>query len=161
MAGMFPTMLSHPDDANRRSSAGQAGDEWPRPLQIGFYLICAASVLMLLSAMTLLSQGLPDGIDESLRGYFMTNMRVAAFGNIILAVLLVSAASFFRQGSRSARRWASVFIGLALFLNLAAFLTKVLSLWAAMSIVIVLAFGLFFTFRPDSNAFVDKMSPRF
>ena len=88
-------------------------------------------------------------------------MRVAAFGNIILAVLLVSAASFFRQGSRSARRWAGVLIGLALFLNLAAFLTKVLSVWAAMSIVIVLAFGLFFTFRPDSNAFVDKMSPRF
>ena len=54
-----------------------------------------------------------------------------------------------------------MFIGLALFLNLAAFLTKVLSVWAAMSIVIVLAFGLFFTFRPDSNAFVDKMSPRF
>ena len=28
-------------------------------------------------------------------------------------------------------------------------------------IVILLAFGLFSTFRPDSNAYVDKMSPRF
>lgn len=160
MAGMFPTMFSHPDDANRRST-GQAGDEWPRPLQIGFYLICAAAVLMLLTSMLLLSQGFPTGADESLRGYFMTNLRITAFGNIILGVLLVSAAAFFRQGSRSARRWAGGFIGLALFLNLAAFLTKVLTPWAAMVIVILLAFGLFFAFRPDSNAFVDKMSPRF
>lgn len=160
MAGMFPSMISHPDDANRRST-GQAGDDWPRALQIGFYLLCAAAVLMLLTSMLLLSQGFPAGTDESLRGYFMTNMRITAFGNIILGVLLVSAAAFFRQGSRSARRWAGAFIGLSLFLNLAAFLTKILSPWAAMLIVILLAFGLFFTFRPDSNAYVDKMSPRF
>lgn len=160
MAGMFPSMISHPDDANRRST-GQAGDDWPRPLQIGFYLLCAAAVLMLLTSMLLLSQGFPAGADESLRGYFMTNMRITAFGNIILGVLLVSAAAFFRQGSRSARRWASAFIGLSLFLNLAAFLTKILSPWATMLIVILLAFGLFSTFRPDSNAYVDKMSPRF
>lgn len=159
MAGMFPTMISHPDDANRRSSV-EAGDEWPRTLQIGFYLVCAAAVVMLLLAMLLLSRGFPAGLDESVRQPFMANLRVTAFGNIILAVAVVSAASYFRQGSRKARRWAAGATALALFINLAAFFTHVLSVWAAMAVVIPLAFAMLFAFRPDSNAFVDKMSPR-
>lgn len=160
MAGMFPTLTSHPDDANRRYS-GKVGDEWPRNLQVAFYLICAAAVVMLLTAMLLLSQGAPAGVDEAVRGYFMTNMRVAAIGNIVLALLLVSAAAFFRQGNKKARRWAAVFTGLALFLNLAAFWAHVMTAWSAMGIVILLAFAMLFAFRQDSNAFVDKMSPRF
>lgn len=160
MAGMFPTIVSHPDDANRRYS-GQAGDEWPRNLQIAFYLICAAAVIMLLTSMLLIAQGAPAGVDEAVRERLTTNLRIVAFGNIILGVLLVSAASFFRHGSRKARRWAAIGTALALFLNLAAFWVQVVTALAAMAIAVLLAFAMLFAFRPDANAFVDKMSPRF
>lgn len=160
MAGMFPTIVSDPNDPNRRYR-GAVGDTWPRNLQIAFYLICGAAVLMLVTAMMLLSQGFPgDPANESLCASYMTNLRAVSIGNIVLALLLVSAASYFRHGNRIARRCAAGFVALSCFLNVAAFMVQLTS-WASMVIVILLAFSMLFAFRPDANAFVDKMSPRF
>lgn len=160
MAGMFPTMVSDQNDPNRRHT-GPVGDTWPRNLQIAFYLICAAAVLMLVTAMFLISNGWPgDPNNVELRDTYMLNMRITAYGNIILAVALVSAASYFRFGSRKARRWAAVFIAVTAFLNVVAFILQ-LTAWASMITVILLAFAAFFAFRPDANAFVEQQSPRF
>lgn len=160
MAGMFPTFISHPDDANRRYSA-QAGEEWPRNLQIGFYLICTASVIMLLTGMLLFSEGAPQMGDVAAQQKATMNWRTVTFGNIILGVLLVSAAAYFRQGNKVARRFAAGFTAAALFLNLTAFLVHLVTAWTAVLVAVLLAFAMLFAFRPDSNAFVDKMSPRF
>lgn len=160
MAGMFPTMVSDPNDPNRRFRV-EAGDQWPSNVRVSFYMICTAAVLMLVTAMMLLALGFPgDPANESLRASYMMNMRVTAYGNIVLAVLLVSAASYFRQGSRTARRLAAACVALTLFLNVAAYILRLTS-WASMVVVILLALAMLFAFRPDANAFVEKHSPRF
>lgn len=160
MSSMFPTMVSDPNDPNRRYR-GTVGDTWPFNLKLAFVLICAAAVLMLVTSMFLISQGFPaERIDESYRSSYMTNMRTASIGNIVLALVLVSAASYFRQGSRLARRVAAGAVALACFLNVVAFILKVTS-WASMVIVALLAFAMLFAFRQDANAFMDKKSPRF
>lgn len=160
MARMYPTMVSDPNDPNRRYR-GAAGDEWPRNLQLGFYLVCAAAVLMLVTAMFLLFMGYPGNPDnESLRKSYMLNMRITAYGNILLALLLAACASYFRLGSRTARRLAAGAVALTCFLNVAAFVLQLTS-WVSIVIVALLAFAMLFAFRPDSNAFVEKKSPRF
>ena len=174
MAGMFPTMVSDPNDPNRNHRFTASGEEGcPRNLRVAFYLICAAGVLMLLTAFTLLANGYPgdavihevskllgDVADEPFRQRYMTNMRVTAWGSIILTVWLVSAAAYFPKGSRKARRWAGAGVALACFLHLASFVVQVTA-WVSMVVVVLLVVAMLLAFRPDSNAFVDEKSPRF
>ena len=175
MAGMFPTMVTDSNDPNRnhRSSAWTAGQGCPRNLRVAFYLICTAGVLMLLTAFTLLANGYPgddvihdvskllgDVADEEFRQRYMTNMRVTAWGSIILTLWLVSAAAYFPKGSSTARRWAGVGVALTCFLHLASFVVQ-LTAWVSMVVVVLLVVAMLLAFRPDSNAYVDEMSPRF
>lgn len=162
MAGMFPTMVRDPNDPNRDYSAKRApGDPWPNTMRAAYYLICAAGVLMLVIALLLLSAEVPqDTPDEAWRQTLATNKAVTAWGNIILAVVLVGAASYFPKGSRVARRLAAGCVALACFLNVAAFIVR-LTAWASMIVVILLAVSMLLAFRPDSNAFVEEKSPRF
>ncbi len=165
MAGMFPTMVSDPNDRNRRYT-GEVGSQWPKPLKIGYYLCLIASVLMLVIAFLTLANGVPDrlpdtwmieGADEELLDKFARNLRVFTWGNIILAALITSCCAYMQKGSKVARRWAAGFIGLAVFLQLSGFLVGVAG-WASVVVVVVLVFALFFMFRPAANAFVDKRS---
>ena len=59
MAGMFPTMVSDPNDRNRRFT-GEVGPAWPKPLKIGYYLCLIAAVLMFVIAFLTLANGVPD-----------------------------------------------------------------------------------------------------
>lgn len=155
MAGMFPTMVSDPNDPNRRHREQKetAGAEWPKPLRTSFWLFIAACVLMLLTGMMLLSGGFPDGADEAFREPFMRNMRFTAWGNILLALALGSAAAYFQRGSAPARRFAAGFSALAIFLNIAAFALRV-SGWASFFIVVLLAVAVWLMFRPAANEWV-------
>lgn len=153
MSRMFPTMVSDPNDRNRRYT-GQVGDAWPRPLRIGYYLCLAAAVLMLVIGFAQLAAGTPENFDPASGSKFMLNVRVLAWGNIVFAIGLTCAAAYFSKGTSGARTWASVFIGLTIFLNLAGFFVNVAG-WASFAVVIVLVFALFFMFRPEANAFVD------
>lgn len=174
MAGMFPTMVTDPNDPNRHHRrTTTAGQGCPRNLRVAFYLICAAGVLMLLTAFTLLADGYPgdavihdvskllgDVADEAFRNRYMTNMRVTAWGSIILTAWLVSAAAYLPKGSRAARRWAGAGVALTCFLHLAAFVVQ-LTGWVSMVVVVLLVVAMLLAFRPDSNTYVDEMSPRF
>lgn len=165
MAGMFPTMVSDPGDRNRRFS-GEVGSEWPRSLRIGYYLILAAAVLMLVIGFVSLANGVPDrlpdtwmieGANEELYERFAYNLRIFAWGNIILGLVLSGAAAFFSRGSKTARRVAGAATAAAVFINVAGFFIGVAGL-ASIAVVVVLVFALFFAFRPDANAFVDTRS---
>lgn len=158
MAGMFPTMVSDPNDPNRRYNA-PGGHQWPGALRTAFRLLVVAAVLMLLAGMMLLAEGFPDGADEAFREAFMRNMRVAAWSNIVLSLALGGAAAYLERGSKVARRWAAVFAAAAIFVNVAAFALKVTS-WVSFVIVLLLAVALWTMFRPAVNAYVDgKHSP--
>lgn len=160
MAGMFPTFVSDPNDPNRRGKI-ELGDEWPTNLRISFYLLCAASVVMIVLGLILLSNGFPgDPANADLRRYYMTNMRITAYGNILLAVALTSAAAFFKQGSRRARLSAAGFTALAMFLNVIAFLIRIAPVMAMIPVAL-LAFAMLFAFRRDSNAFIERESPKY
>ena len=67
MAGMFPTMVSDPNDRNRRFT-GEVGQAWPKPLKIGYYLCLLAALLMFVIAfLTMVSDCLlytSDAADE-------------------------------------------------------------------------------------------------
>lgn len=165
MAGMFPTMVSDPDDRNRRFS-GEVGPQWPRSLRIGYYLALAAAVLMLVIGFVSLANGVPDrlpdtwmikGADEDLVERFASNLRIFAWSNIILGLVLSGAASYFSRGSKTARRVAGIVTACAVFVNLAGFFVGVAG-WASIAVVVLLVFALFFAFRPDANAFVDTRS---
>ncbi len=165
MANMFPTMVSDPGDRNRRFT-GTVGETWPRTLRLGYYLCLIAAVLMLVIGFLSLANGVPErlpdawmieGADAELVDRFVFNLRIFAWGNIIFAIALTSAAAYFRKGSKTARRWAGVCIGATIFLNLAGFFVGVAG-WASFVVVILLVFALFFMFRPDANAFVDEKS---
>ncbi|WP_051106245.1 MULTISPECIES: DUF7144 family membrane protein [Corynebacterium] len=162
---MFPTMVSDPNDRNRRFT-GEVGQAWPKPLKIGYYLILAAAVLMLVIGFVSLANGVPDrlpdtwmieGADEELYDRFAFNLRIFAWGSIILGSLITSCCAYLPKGSKVARRWLAGFIGLAVFLQLASFFVGVAGL-ASVVVVVVLVFALFFVFRPAANAFVDKRS---
>ena len=153
---MFPTMVSDPNDKNRRYT-GEVGSQWPRPLKAGYVLALAVAVLLLVIAFLSLKAGTPQGIEPDVRDAFARNLRVYAWGNIILGACIASACAYLEKGSKAARRWASVFIGLAVFLQLSGFLVGVAG-WAALVVVGLLVFALFFMFRPAANAYVDKRS---
>lgn len=165
MPRMFPTMVSDPNDRNRRFT-GTVGEQWPNTLRIGYYLCLVSAVLMLVIGFLSLSQGVPDrlpdtwmieGADEELIDRFASNLRIFAWGNIVLGIALACAAAYLPKGSKTGRRWASVCIGLTIFLNLVGFVVQVAG-WASFVVVILLVFALFFVFRPDANAFVDAKS---
>ena len=165
MAGMFPTMVSDPNDRNRRFT-GEVGPAWPKPLKIGYYLCLIAAVLMFVIAFLTMANGVPDrlpdtwmieGADEELIDRFARNLRVYTWGSIILGALITSCCAYLPKGSKVARRWLAGFIGLAVFLQLASFFVGVAG-WAAFVVVGVLVFALFFMFRPAANAFVDTRS---
>ncbi|MDN8605367.1 hypothetical protein Q0N48_05040 [Corynebacterium ureicelerivorans] len=162
---MFPTMVSDPDDKNRRYT-GEVGSQWPRPLQIGYYLCLIAAVLMFVIAFLTMVNGVPDrlpdswmieGADEELIDTFAHNLRVYTWGSIILGSLITSCCAYLSKGSKVARRWLAGFIGLAVFLQLASFFVGVAG-WASLAVVVILVFALFFMFRPAANAYVDKRS---
>lgn len=154
MAGMFPTMVSDPNDPNRRR-AEPVGDTWPAPLRRAHRLVVAAAVLMLVAGMVMLAAGFPEGADEAFRAAFMRNIRFAAWSNIVLGLALGAAAAYLQRGSKVARRWVAVFSAAAIFINIAAFALRVTS-WASFVIVVVLAVALWLAFRPASNAYVDE-----
>lgn len=156
MARMFPTMVSDPNDPNRRY-LGPVGDTWPQPLRIGYWLILVAAVLMLVTGMLMLATGVPGELPEEMAREFRADMRIVAWGNILLGMLLTVAASFFPKGSKKARRYAVAMVMVTMFLNFAGFYIGVAG-WAPFLIVFLLAFGMFFAFRPVSNAFVDEQS---
>ena len=95
MAGMFPTMVSDPNDRNRRFTGG-VGPDWPKPLKIGYYLCLTAAVLMFVIAFLTMANGVPDrlpdtwmieGADEELIDRFARNLRVYTWGSIILSLI--------------------------------------------------------------------------
>lgn len=158
-------MVSDPDDKNRRYT-GEVGAQWPRPLQIGYYLCLIAAVLMFVIAFLTMVNGVPDrlpdswmieGADEELIDTFARNLRVYTWGSIILGSLITSCCAYLSKGSKVARRWLAGFIGLAVFLQLASFFVGVAG-WASLAVVVILVFALFFMFRPAANAYVDKRS---
>ncbi len=158
-------MVSDPDDKNRRYT-GEVGSQWPRPLQIGYYLCLIAAVLMFVIAFLTMVNGVPDrlpdswmieGADEELIDTFARNLRVYTWGSIILGSLITSCCAYLSKGSKVARRWLAGFIGLAVFLQLASFFVGVAG-WASLAVVVILVFALFFMFRPAANAYVDKRS---
>lgn len=152
---MFPTMVGDSNDPNRRYAARGAGEGAPSGLRTAFWLIMAAALLMLLNGMMLLAIGFPEGADELFREAFMRNMRVTAFGNILLAVPLVVVATQLPAATKRVRIWAAALIAAVIFLNVAAFMIKVAS-WASFSIVLLLTFAVFFLFRPAANQFVER-----
>lgn len=156
MAGMFPTMVSDPNDRNRRFT-GEVGPAWPKPLKIGYYLCLIAAVLMFVIAFLSMVADSPKDLDADVEGIFERNLRVYTWGSIILGSLITSCCAYLPKGSKVARRWLAGFIGLAVFLQLASFFVGVAG-WAAFVVVGVLVFALFFMFRPAANAFVDKRS---
>ena len=156
MAGMFPTMVSDPNDRNRRFT-GEVGPAWPKPLKIGYYLCLTAAVLMFVIAFLSMVADSPKDLDADVEGIFERNLRVYTWGSIILGALITSCCAYLPKGSKVARRWLAGFIGLAVFLQLASFFVGVAG-WAAFVVVGVLVFALFFMFRPAANAFVDKRS---
>ena len=156
MAGMFPTMVSDPNDRNRRFT-GEVGPAWPKPLKIGYYLCLIAAVLMFVIAFLTLVADSPKDLDADVEGIFERNLRVYTWGSIILGSLITSCCAYLPKGSKVARRWLAGFIGLAVFLQLASFFVGVAG-WAAFLVVGVLVFALFFVFRPAANAFVDTRS---
>ncbi|GAA1177946.1 hypothetical protein CGLAUT_01385 [Corynebacterium glaucum] len=156
MAGMFPTLVSDPNDRNRRF-IGTVDDTWPQPLRMSYWLYLVAAVFMLVTGMLMIAAGVPGGLSAEALHFFRTNMYLVAVGNMVLAVCITAAASFLQQGSKRARRVLSVCVGLAMFLNFAGFFVKVSS-WAGFVIVFVLAFAVFFMFRPASNAFIAERS---
>ena len=156
MAGMFPTMVSDPNDRNRRFT-GEVGQAWPKPLKIGYYLCLIAAVLMFVIAFLTMVADSPKDLDADVEGIFERNLRIYTWGSIILGSLITSCCAYLPKGSKVARRWLAGFIGLAVFLQLASFFVGVAG-WAAFLVVGVLVFALFFVFRPAANAFVDKRS---
>lgn len=156
MAGMFPTMVSDPNDRNRRFT-GEVGPVWPKPLKIGYYLCLIAAVLMFVIAFLTMVADSPKDLDADVEGIFERNLRIYTWGSIILGSLITSCCAYLPKGSKVARRWLAGFIGLAVFLQLASFFVGVAG-WAAFLVVGVLVFALFFVFRPAANAFVDKRS---
>ncbi|OFT83235.1 hypothetical protein HMPREF3101_06510 [Corynebacterium sp. HMSC29G08] len=164
MAGMFPTMVADPNDRNRRHTDA-AGETWPTPLKVAYWLVVAAAVLMLVTAVDLfatvflgfLGTYLPPDLDTDVTKSLLLNTRIVAVGNIVLALGLAACAAFFERGSKRARRFASVLVMLAVFINLAGFFVHAVG-FAAFVIVILLAFAGFFMFRPAANAFVDHRS---
>lgn len=165
MAGMFPTMVSDPNDNNRRYT-GEVGPDWPRPLKTGYYLSLAAAVLMLVIAFVTMANGVPDrlpdawmieGADQELFDRFASNLRIFTWSNIVVALGLAAAAAYLPRGSKTARRFAALFIACGVFVNAAGFFVGVAG-WASLVVVVLLVFTLFFLFRPAANAFVDKRS---
>lgn len=156
MAGMLPTMVSDPNDRNRRFT-GEVGPAWPKPLKIGYYLCLIAAVLMFVIAFLSMVADSPKDLDADVEGIFERNLRVYTWGSIILGSLITSCCAYLPKGSKVARRWLAGFIGLAVFLQLASFFVGVAG-WAAFLVVGVLVFALFFVFRPAANAFVDTRS---
>lgn len=112
---------------------------------------------MLVSSFLMLRAGAPAELEQDVAMSFRRNMRIVAAGNIILALCLTACAAFFERGSKRARRSASLFIFLAIFLNFAGFFVGVAG-WVVFAIVALLAVGAFFIFRPSANAFVDERS---
>ena len=156
MAGMFPTMVSDPNDRNRRFT-GEVGQAWPKPLKIGYYLCLIAAVLMFVIAFLTMVADSPKDLDADVEVIFARNLRIYTWGSIILGSWITACCAYLPKGSKVARRWLAGFIGLAVFLQLASFFVGVAG-WAAFAVVGVLVFALFFVFRPAANAFVDKRS---
>lgn len=156
MARMFPTMVPDPNDPNRRQRV-PVGSIWPPALRVAYWLIMVAAVLMVLMALLMLQAGVPEGLDTQVVASFRTNMRIVAASNIVLALCLAACAVYVQRGSRLARRWAGLFVGLAVFVNFAGFFVQVAS-WAAIFIVVLLVIAIFALFRPAANAFVDERS---
>lgn len=155
MPSMFPSFSAHPDDPNRRYHV-EVGDDWPRSLQIGFWLVVVGAVVMLVTAMMMITTGYPgDPADTAMRTAFMRNMWFVAVMNIILALVMGAAASYLRQGSRNARRIVAACIALACVFNVMAFAIRVGGL-ALMLVVVLLAFASLFLFRPAVNAYIDS-----
>lgn len=161
MAGMFPTMVADPNDRNRRHTDA-ATETWPTPLKVAYWLVVAAAVLMLVTAVDLfatvfLGTYLPPDLDTDVTRSLLLNTRIVAVGNIVLALGLAACAAFFERGSKRARRVASVLVMLTAFVNLAGFFVHAVG-FVAFAIVVLLAFAGFFMFRPAANAFVDHRS---
>lgn len=165
MAGMFPTMVADPNDKNRRYS-GEATKHWPRPLRTAYYLVVVSAVLMIVIGLMTLTKGVPDrlpdtwmieGADEALIDRFRFNLRVFAWGNIALAVLLAISAAYFPKGSKTARRVAAAGVAAAVFLNAVGLFIGVAG-WASIAVVVLLIVALFVMFRPAANRFVDTRS---
>lgn len=162
---MFPIMVSDPDDRNRRYT-GEVGAQWPRPLKTGYVLALAAAVLMLVIAFVTMANGLPDrlpdawmieGADQELFDRFASNLRIFIWSNIVVALGLAAATAYLPRGSKTARRFAALFVACGVFVNAAGFFVGVAG-WASLVVVGLLVFALFFMFRPAANAYVDKRS---
>ncbi|WIM68020.1 hypothetical protein QP027_01060 [Corynebacterium breve] len=157
---MFPSFASHPDDKNRRFDV-EVGEDWPLSLKIGFWLVVAGAVAMLVTAMQMIAIGFPgDPADTEMRDAYMRNMWFVSVVNVVLALVMGGAASYLRQGNKKARLIVVICIALACFFNVIAFAIRVGGI-AMMVVVVLLAFGAFFIFRPAANAYVDSKSSRF
>lgn len=158
MPSMFPSFSSHPDDLNRRYNEPSTGEDWPRSLQIGFWLIVAGAIMMLLTAMLMIATGFPgDPADTEMRDAYMRNMWFMSIFNILVGLVMGGAASYLRMGSKNARRIVAVCIALACFFNAAAFALRVGAL-SMMVVVVLLALAALFIFRPAANAYISAKS---
>ena len=156
MAGMFPTFVADPNDPNRRYT-GKVGEAWPGQLRAGYYAALAGAVLLMLFGMLMLASGAPKDADAEFADAFARNMRIVAWCNIVLALVIAGCASYFARGSKTARRVFAIAAAVAIFLNLAGFFLNVAG-WGVFAVVIVLVAAMFFAFRPAANAFVDERS---
>ena len=160
---MFPTPFSGSgSDPNRAWKKESVSDgTWPKSLRCGFVTTIVAAVLMIVTALFVLSQGELAGADVPLdvAAAHASNRRVVAFGNIALALAMTVSASYLRRGSRAGRRWLAVFLFAAAFLNIAGFIVAVTG-FAAIVIVALAAFAGLFCFRPAANEFIRECTWR-
>lgn len=156
MAGMFPTFVADPNDRNRRYHS-TAGPTWPGSLRAAYYVALVAAVLLLLSSMLMLASGAPKDAGAEFAQAFATNMRIVAWTDILLGLIVAGCAAFFERGSKGARRLFAAAVAIAVFVNLAGFFVGVAG-WSAFAVTLLLVAALFFAFRPAANAFVDARS---
>lgn len=155
MPSMFPSFSAHPDDLNRRYDT-TVGNDWPRSLKVAFWLVIIGAVLMLVTAMQMVAVGAPDqAATQEFVAAYLRNMWFMVAVNAVTALVMVSAASYLRTGSRNARRIVAACIAIACFFNVVAFAIRVAG-FSAIVIVAVLAFAALFLFRPKASAYISK-----
>ena len=156
MAGMFPTFVADPNDRNRRFT-GSVGNTWPGSLRASYYAALASAVLLLLFGLLMLTSGAPKDADAEFAEAFGRNMRIVAWLNILLGLVIAGCAAYFERGSKAARRIFAIAVAVAIFMNLVGFFLNVTG-WGIFAVVILLVIAVFLAYRPAANAYVDARS---
>lgn len=150
-----------PVDYNR-SSAGReaskaAGAAWPQQLQWAYYLLLAASVLMVVSALSgFFAPEVPAETQGSAGWEFFTRNRLVVAGvNVVGAVLIGLFAPQLSRGHRTSRRVLAAVIALVAFVNVVAVLLRVGGLILLLIVVLAALAGLLM-YRPAASAFIRE-----